>query len=87
MKSVKDSDQIFSVKFSSEYLQIWCMDSLYHANQYVGNNMFIYIYFLHLGHGFIVSDYSICWCLQADIFYNILFITVFTYRNVACEKC
>ena len=47
VKSVKDSDQIFSVKFSSEYLQIWCMDSLYHANQYVGNNMFIYIYFLH----------------------------------------
>ena len=47
-ESVKDSDQImFTVKFSSESLQIWCMDSLYHANQYVGNYMFIYIYFLH----------------------------------------
>ena len=45
----------------------------------------------NLVYGFIVSDYSICWCLQADIFYNILhfcvFITVFTYKNVACEKC
>ena len=45
----------------------------------------------NLVHGFIVSDYSICWCLQADIFYIFLhflcFITLFTYENVVCEKC
>ena len=48
VKSVKDSDHImFTVKFSLESLQILCMDSLYHVNQYVSNYMFIYIYFLH----------------------------------------
>ena len=31
------------MKFSSESLQIWCMDSLYHTNQYMGNYMFVYI--------------------------------------------
>ena len=40
------------MKFSSESLQIWYMDSMYHANQFIGNYMLIdiiiFCYFLSI---------------------------------------
>ena len=36
---------MFPIKFSLESFQIWYMDSLYHANQYVGNYMHFCVFF------------------------------------------